>query len=212
MSEPATREPATQDGAATPRRRNWFLTLLPLVIFLALAGIFLRQLAAGGGSNDIPSALIGKPVPQFELAPLDGLKDAAGEQVAGLSSDGFRNAGGKFTVVNVWASWCGPCRFEHPLLMQLAERQDIALVGINYKDETANALRFLGQLGNPFSAVGIDPKGRTAIDWGVYGVPETFVVSPDGKIAYKHVGPLTEENFETKFLPELEGLLKGAGG
>jgi cytochrome c biogenesis protein CcmG/thiol:disulfide interchange protein DsbE len=95
--------------------------------------------------------------------------------------------------------------------MELAKRDDIRLVGINYKDQTANALRFLGQLGNPFSAIGVDPKGKAAIDWGVYGVPETFVVGADGRIAYKHVGPLTEENLASKFLPELEKIVTAKG-
>ena len=100
---------------------------------------------------------------------------------------------GQVTVVNVWASWCAPCREEHPVLMQLARMQGVRLVGINYKDQAENARRFLGALGNPFSAVGADTAGRAAIDWGVYGVPESFIVDANGAIAYKHVGPLTEQ-------------------
>ena len=100
---------------------------------------------------------------------------------------------GRITVVNVWASWCGPCRQEHPLLVELAEDPSIRLVGINQRDDPDNARRFLGALGNPFAAVGTDPKGRASIDWGVYGVPETFIVGPDGTIRHKHIGPLTPE-------------------
>ncbi len=194
---------------ARPPRRRWLIAALPLVVFLALAAIFLRQLELGGASSTIPSALIGKPAPEFTLTPLEGLNGDDGAQLAGLSTDMLK---GQVTVVNVWASWCGPCRVEHPLLMELAKREDIRVVGINYKDKTENALRFLGALGNPFSAVGVDPAGRAAIDWGVYGVPETFVVGADGRIAHKHVGPLTPENIDTKFLPELDRIVAASNG
>ena len=203
----------TPQNEGGPARRRWLIALLPLVVFLALAAIFLRQLELGGASSTIPSALIGKPVPQFELAPLEGLSGPDGSQIAGLSTETLK---GRVTIVNVWASWCGPCRVEHPLLMGLARdfsaRADVRLVGINYKDKTENALRFLGALGNPFAAIGVDPAGRAAIDWGVYGVPETFVVDAEGRIAYKHVGPLTQDNFASKFLPELEKIVAGQGG
>ncbi|MEZ5789991.1 MAG: DsbE family thiol:disulfide interchange protein [Nitratireductor sp.] len=195
-------EPGNRDGA-NPRRRIW-LAALPLLIFLGLAGVFLKQLESGGSGHDIPSALIGKPVPEFSLASLDGLLDESGKAVPGIDTASFK---GKVTVVNVWASWCAPCRLEHPLIMALRENKDVRIVGINYKDQTANALRFLGQLGNPFDAVGVDPRGSAAIDWGVYGVPETFIVDRNGLIAYKHVGPLTPENLGSKFLPELKKVL-----
>jgi cytochrome c biogenesis protein CcmG/thiol:disulfide interchange protein DsbE len=102
-------------------------------------------------------------------------------------------------VVNIWASWCAPCRDEHPLLGEVAAMPGVRLVGINYKDQPENARRFLGQLGNPFAAVGADVNGRAAIDWGVYGVPESFVIAPDGSIAYKQIGPLTEESLKGSF-------------
>lgn len=194
-------KPAGEAGGSPRRTRRWIVAVLPLVLFLALAAIFMRQLLAGGDTSQIPSALIGKPVPQFSLAPLEGLSNPAGEPVPGLDGARFK---GRVTIVNVWASWCAPCRIEHPLLMELARRDDATLVGINYKDQGPNALRFLGQLGNPFAEVGVDPRGVTAIDWGVYGVPETFIVAADGTIAYKHVGPLSEESLARKFLPELE--------
>ena len=116
---------------------------------------------------------------------------------------------GKVALVNVWASWCVPCRQEHPILMELAKDDRFTLVGINYKDKPTNALRFLGELGNPFAAVGIDPKGKAAIDWGVYGVPETFLVGPDGTIVYKQVGPFTEEAVREDLMPPIEKLLAG---
>lgn len=177
---------------AAGRSRLRLLYLLPVLIFAGLALLFLVRLYAGDPSK-VPSALIGRPAPAFSLAPLPGLvRD--GKPVPGLTSEELK---GRVTVVNVWASWCAPCRQEHPILMDLARTASadpaFRVVGINYKDNPENARRFLGQLGNPFSAVGIDPSGRTAIDWGVYGVPETFVVGPDGTIRHKQIGPLTPD-------------------
>ena len=191
-------EPGNGDGA-NPRRRIW-LAALPLLIFLGLAGVFLKQLESGGSGHDIPSALIGKPVPEFSLASLDGLLDESGKAVPGIDTASFK---GKVTVVNVWASWCAPCRLEHPLIMALRENKDVRIVGINYKDQTANALRFLGQLGNPFDAVGVDPRGSAAIDWGVYGVPETFIVAGDGTVLYRYVGPIVGADAEAEFATAL---------
>jgi cytochrome c biogenesis protein CcmG/thiol:disulfide interchange protein DsbE len=179
----STEDPGTLEGAE-PRVR--LLYLLPLLVFVALAVLFLVRLFAGDPSR-IPSALVGRPAPDFALDPLPGLT-RNGTPTPGLASDSLK---GGVTVVNVWASWCAPCREEHPLLMQLGNDPALRLVGIDYKDNPENARRFLGALGQPFAAVGIDPNGRTAIDWGVYGVPETFVVGPDGIIRYKHIGPLT---------------------
>ena len=114
-------------------------------------------------------------------------------------------AQGKPTIVNIFASWCVPCLEEHPMLMALAEEPGMRIYGINYKDDPASARRFLGRYGNPYDRVGTDSSGRTAIDFGVYGVPETFVISGDGTIAYRHVGPLTEEAITTKILPLMRG-------
>jgi cytochrome c biogenesis protein CcmG/thiol:disulfide interchange protein DsbE len=111
------------------------------------------------------------------------------------------------TLVNVWASWCAPCREEHPLLLALSQDKRFSIAGLNYKDKAENARRFLGSLGNPYSAIGVDSAGRTAIDWGVYGVPETFLVGRDGKIAFKHVGPLTEQVVTGSLLPQIEKAL-----
>lgn len=193
----------TMETEAPSRPRIRLIVLLPLILFLALSALFLYRLATGGDASQVPSALIDKPVPTFELAPLAGLT-RDGAPVPGLTN---RDLVGRVTVVNVWASWCVPCRQEHPILDEVAKDTRIRLVGINYKDDPENARRFLGQLGNPFAAVGTDPRGRTAIDWGVYGVPETFVITADGKIAYKHIGPLSPQSFRQTLIPEIEKAL-----
>lgn len=187
-------EPAASDR---PKRRR-LIVLLPLLIFLALAGVFLTQLLSGGDTSEIPSALIGQSAPATNLPPLEG------SGLPGLDSTTFA---GKVTVLNVFASWCAPCRDEHRVLMGLAQDRRYTLSALNYKDKPENARRFLGDLGNPFTAIGVDETGRTAIDWGVYGVPETFVVGKDGHIAYKHVGPLTPDSVRTVLLPEIEKAL-----
>ena len=186
----------SQDASA-PRSRIW--GVLPLLVFAGLAALFAVGLTSGDPSK-LPSALIGKPAPEIDLEPLEGL-NANGQPVPGLATADFRN--GKVTVLNVWASWCGPCRDEHPQLMKLAERDDINLVGVNYKDQRENAVRFLNSLGNPFSRVGTDKNGRTAVDYGVYGVPETFVISPAGQITYKFTGPLTPQALQDELLPAI---------
>jgi len=179
--------------AETAAPRSRLLFLLPVLVFVVLAGLFFLQLSSGRNPSDLPSALINKPAPAFALAPLEGLI-ADGKPVPGLSNEDLK---GRVTVVNVFASWCAPCRQEHPLLVELAKDPSVRLVGINQKDNPDNARRFLGALGNPYAAVGVDPNGRASIDWGVYGVPETFIVGPDGMIRYKQIGPLTPENLET---------------
>jgi cytochrome c biogenesis protein CcmG/thiol:disulfide interchange protein DsbE len=136
------------------------------------------------------------------LPPLDGLAFADGQPAAGLARQAL--TAGKVSVVNFWASWCGPCVEEHPLLVRLSGDPDIKLYGVNYKDQAVNARRFLGRYGNPFTAVGVDANGRAAIDWGVYGMPETFVVDGRGVIAYKHVGPLTSKSLAAQLLPAIE--------
>ena len=179
-----------------PRR---LLVFLPVILFLALAALFLMQLVSGRDVATIPSALIGEPAPKTSLPPLEGMA------LPGIDSQDFA---GKVTLVNVWASWCVPCRDEHPFLAKLAEDKRITLAGINYKDAPENARRFLGRFGNPFAAVGVDDGGRAAIEWGVYGVPETFIVGRDGTIRYKHIGPIDEGGF-AKVRAELEKALAG---
>ena len=185
-----------------PQKRRRLIVLLPLIAFLALAALFLYRLGAGDPSN-LPSALIGRPAPDTPLPPVAGLVHD-GQPVPGIASADFKGA---VTLVNVWASWCVPCVVEAPLLMKLAEDKRLHLVGINYKDQPENARRFIGRYGNPYAAVGADGQGRASIDWGVYGVPETFVVGRDGRIAYKLVGPITEANLEAVLKPQLEKAL-----
>jgi len=172
---------------------------LPVGLFIVLAGLFYVSLYSGDPKT-IPSALIGKPVPQFELAGLKDLKQE-NEAVPGFKTADLKKNG--MTIVNIWASWCGPCRVEHPYLMQLKAQGKAKIFGINYKDIPENARRFLGVYGNPYHAVGVDNTGRTSVDWGVYGVPETFVVDGSGKIVFKHVGPLTQTIVKTKIEPLL---------
>lgn len=181
-------------------KNGWLIAALPLIVFMVLAAIFYKQLAAGGGSRDLPSALIGREAPATLLESLEGLTEK-GVPVPGFTPDLYE---GRISLVNVWASWCAPCRQEHPLLVELGKDERLRIIGLNYKDKNANALRFLGQLGNPYDAVGVDPKGRAAIEWGVYGVPETFVVNGDGVIVHKHVGPLTPEAIRDKIMPIIE--------
>jgi len=185
--------PAARSG------RSW-LPLLPLALFVALAALFLVQLMSGRDLTAVPSALIGQPAPATALPPLEG----AG--LPGLDSADFA---GTVTVLNIWASWCVPCRDEHPHLMRLAGDPRFRLVGLNYKDNPRNAGRFLAELGNPFAAVGVDANGRAAIDWGVYGVPETFVIGRDGRIAWKHVGPFDARSLGEQLIPQIEKALAG---
>jgi len=195
-------------GEAPKGSSRKFIALIPLLLFGALAIVFLFRLEHAGESRKIPSALIGKPVPTFTLPSVEGLV-RAGAPVPALSSADL--AGNGVTVVNVWASWCVPCRQEHPTLMEMAKDPRFRVVGINYKDKPENARRFLGDLGNPFAAVGADQNGRVGIDWGVYGVPETYVVDNAGTIRFKYVGPLTKEVLEQGLYPAVE-TANGAAG
>ena len=189
-------------GHSAPPKRRRLIVLLPLIAFLALAALFLYRLGTGDPSR-LPSALIGRPAPDTPLPPLAGLvRD--GMTIPGIATGDFKGA---VTLVNVWASWCVPCHEEAPLLMQLAEDKRLRLVGINYKDQPENARRFIGRYGNPFAAVGTDANGRASIDWGVYGVPENFLVGRDGRIAFKLVGPITAANLETVLKPQIEKAL-----
>jgi len=168
------------------------LAAIPLLIFGGLVGVFGYQLLSGRDTSELPSALIGRPVPTFDLPALPNLK-AAGKAVPGLATTDLK---GRVKLVNIFASWCAPCRAEHPVLMKLSEDTRFDVVGINYKDEPQNALRFLGALGNPFTNVGSDRKGRTAIEWGFYGIPETLLVDERGIIRHKVVGPISAEKYD----------------
>lgn len=168
--------------------------LIPAGLFLVVATFFLVAVFRGDPSN-VPSPLIGRYVPVFTLPALEGLDRP------GLSDKDFGK--GQPVVVNVWASWCVPCREEHAVLSELKGLTPSPIYGINYKDAPEAARRFLGELGNPFTRIGADAKGRTSIDWGVYGVPETYIVDGKGRIAYKHVGPLTPKIVDDEILPAL---------
>lgn len=193
---------STQANETAPQTRRW-LVMLPLIGFGVLAAFFLLRLY-GGDPSKIPSALIGRPVPQTTLPALEGLT-RDGAAVPGIAPSLFKD---KVTLVNVWASWCVPCHDEAPLLTELAKDKRLQIVGINYKDVAENARRFLGRYGNPFSAVGADANGRASIEWGVYGVPETFIVGRNGTITYKLVGPITPQNIDRLLKAEIEKALK----
>ena len=183
-----------------------FVVLVPLAVFLGLALLFLIRLGAGDPSK-LPSALIGRPVPDTPLPPVAGLvRD--GVPVPGITSADFKGA---VSLVNVWASWCVPCHDEAPLLLKLAADKRIRVIGINYKDTPENAVKFLARYGNPFAANGADGNGRAAIEWGVYGVPETFVIGRDAKIAYKLIGPITPENLDAVLKREIDKALAAGG-
>jgi len=196
--------PASEAAPKVAQRR--LLVLIPLVAFLGLAGLFVVRLNSGDPSR-IPSVLIGRPAPQTSLPPVAGLAHE-GTPVPGLDPTAFQGA---VSVLNVWASWCVPCHDEAPLLVRLAQDKRIRVVGINYKDQADNARRFLGRYGDPFAATGADENGRAAIEWGVYGVPETFVVGRDGRIAYKLIGPITPDNLEAELKPEIEKAIAAGG-
>ena len=187
---------------AAGKTRRGIIVLLPLIVFIGLAVLFFFGLREGDPAL-LPSALIGKPMPKTDLPPIEGLLHD-GKPVPGLTDETFK---GKVTLVNVWASWCIPCHDEVPFLAALAKDPRIQLVSINYKDAAADARRFLGRYGNPYAASGADRSGRESIDWGVYGVPETYVVTRDGVIAYKLVGPITADNLARAIEPQIKKAL-----
>jgi len=171
-----------------------FLYFLPLLVFLGISVYF--AIGLGKDPREIPSALIDKPVPQFELPPLV-------EDLPGLASADF---GGEVVMVNVFASWCIPCRIEHPLITRLADDGILPVYGINYKDEKADAIAWLDELGNSYARIGWDLSGRVGIEWGVYGVPESYIVGKQGRIRYKHVGPISREALNETILPIIREL------
>ena len=179
-------------------------TAAPLVIFGLLAVIFAFSLRSGDPSR-LPSALIGKTAPSTTFKALEGLL-AGAKPVPGFS--GGELANGKVSIVNFWASWCRPCVEEHPQLVALSKQPGVALYGVNYKDDAVSARRFLGLHGNPYAAVGTDPNGRGAIEWGVYGMPETFVINTRGEIAFKHVGPISQQSLVEQLVPAIEAARK----
>ncbi|MCS3739557.1 MULTISPECIES: DsbE family thiol:disulfide interchange protein [unclassified Rhizobium] len=190
--------PTPETNPAKRRFGRYAVALIPLAVFAVIAGTAAKMLydqdVHGKDISEIPSALIGTKAPALNLPPLEG---------ANLPALTDRAIKGKLTLVNVFASWCIPCREEHPILRELAKDSRLNVVAINYKDKNDNALRFLGELGNPFAAIGIDPKGQAAIDWGVYGIPESYLVAPDGTILYKRVGPFDDISLKEGLLPAM---------
>ena len=178
---------------------SW-LRLLPVALFAALAIAFAIALYSGDPSK-LPSTLVGKAVPTTAFPPVDGLASNGQPEVGFTSADLAR---GRPSIVNFWASWCAPCVEEYPMLGRLKSLTGVDIYGVNYKDRPEAARRFIGRFGNPFTAIGTDADGRKAIDWGVYGMPETFIVDGRGVALYKHIGALTEDVVMTKFLPLIE--------
>ena len=174
------------------------LYLLPALVFAVVAAYFVWGLVSGRDPRAVPSALIDKPVPQFELPLLEGT------DLPGLSTADLKT--GEVTLVNIFAAWCLPCRAEHPLLMELAEDPSIRLVGIDYRDDPEAGLKWLQELGNPYRRIGVDARGRAAIEWGSSGVPETFVIDRTGRVRYQHIGPIHQSQLDQTILPLLEEL------
>ena len=191
---------SSAEQAPRRRSRGRALVLLPAALFAALAAAFYWGLM--NSDDRLPSALIGRAVPEFDLPPIEGRDD-------GLSSADLQ---GEVSIVNVWASWCVPCRVEMPLLVELAAQGTVPIHGINYKDAPDAALAFLNETGDPYSRIGADRSGRASIDWGVYGVPETFIVDGDGTVVYKQIGPITEAALRETILPLVERLQAEGGG
>lgn len=191
-----------------PKSKSQLWTaILPLFVFLGIAGASYSLLSTDGRNvSALPSALLDKPAPNLGVPPLEGL-NKNNQQVTGMTQDLFK---GKVSIVNIFASWCVPCRQEHPQIVKLAEDDRLQMVGINHKDGTKNALKFLAELGNPYDIVGVDRSGRASIEWGVYGIPETFIVNHKGTIIFKHVGPLSKKDLTQNLMPIVEDAIKNA--
>jgi cytochrome c biogenesis protein CcmG, thiol:disulfide interchange protein DsbE len=184
-------------------KSNTLIFLIPLISVGMLSIVFLFRLFSGD-TTKLPSVLIAKPVPEFNLSGIPNLNQN-GVIVPGFSSNDLKS--GKVSIVNMFASWCPECRQEHDILLKLGKDERINLFGFDYKDEPEKARKFLESFGNPYKAVGVDRKGAAAIDWGLYGVPETFIISGDGRILYKKVGPMSEETLKSEIMPEIEKAL-----
>ena len=196
----------TEQEEAKPKARIW-TSILPLFIFLGIAGASYSLLSTEGRDvSALPSALIDKPAPNLDVPELKGLM-VNGEQIPGMTQNMFKD---KISIVNVFASWCVPCRQEHPQIVELGKDDRLQIVGINQKDSNKNALGFLAELGNPYDVVGVDRSGRASIEWGVYGVPETFIVNHQGRIIYKHVGPINPRGLQEKLMPIIEDAINNA--
>lgn len=189
-------------GLGRTVRASRLVLVVPLVLFAGLATVFALRVNDGADRAAIPSALIGRLAPSATFPPLL-------DKAPGVDPASFR---GRVTLVNIFASWCGPCRIEHPKLIALSQTPGLTLAGVDYKDRPEAGRAFLDELGNPFDAVGTDAEGRGAIDWGLTGVPESFIVGPDGTVRAKHVGPLTDEALAGPFGQTMDRLLDDAAG
>jgi len=177
------------------------LYILPVVALVLLSALFALLLSSPRDPSEIPSPLINRPAPPFILPTLSG-----------NGTIGTKDLQGRVSVLNVFASWCVPCRIEHPALMRLAREKKVRIIGLNYKDKPEAAKAFLAELGNPFTHVAVDRDGRTAIDFGVYGVPETFIIDAKGQIRLKHTGPIHPNDYADKIVPAIDRLLREGGG
>jgi len=171
--------------------------LIPIGLFAVLGGFFFVGLHLD--PSEVPSPLIGKPAPAFDLPELKDMEQRVSD--ADLK--------GRPTLLNVWATWCGGCRQEHEMLLQLSKQGGVPIYGLNYRDERTGALRWLDQLGDPYVAVGYDPSGTASLDWGVYGAPETFLMDPQGIVVYKHLGPMTSKAWREEFMPRIQQMQGG---
>ncbi len=180
--------------AGPPRATRRWLYALPVALFALL--VVALAIGLGRDPSVLPSALVGKPAPAFDLAEVPGYGP-------GFSNETLQ---GQVSLVNVFASWCVSCLIEHPLLVELHETGEVAVFGLNYKDSPEDAAVWLDEHGNPYDATGVDADGRVGIEWGVYGVPETFVVDADGRIVHKHIGPITRESWQNDILPIIQEL------
>jgi len=194
MSASNHQHPNAGSAAVRSPRLNRAWLMLPVIAFTAV--VVLLAIGLTRDPRTIPSPLIGKPVPVFDLPPVKG-------RPHGLSN---RDFGGDVVLLNVFASWCVSCREEHKVLLALNRQHALPIFGLNYKDKPDEAAAWLDQMGDPYARTGADADGRVGIDWGVYGVPETFVVDREGRIAYKHIGPLTPAVVESTLLPMVEKL------
>lgn len=195
----AAEAPVPEGRASPPAVSRRLMLTLPAAAFAGLAGMFVWGLSRD--PSDLPSPLIGKEAPEFTLPPVQGRR-------FGLSSGDLK---GQVSLVNFFASWCVPCRLEHPFFLDISRRGLVPLHGINYKDAPENAAHWLNTLGDPYARTGADLDGRVGIDWGVYGIPETFVISADGRIAYRHIGQLTQQALDETILPLVNRLRKDSG-
>ncbi len=189
----------TEEAPPKPRTIGW--VALPVALFATIAILFAVALKPGGDPSRLPSVFIGKPAPAYSFAAIPDI----GTITTGPNGfDQTAFAKGNVTVLNFFASWCAPCVDEHPQLVTIGKRPGVALVGVNVKDEPANARQFLNRYGNPYATLGADRNGRGSIEWGVYGTPETFILNGRGQITYKHVGPIGPADLESKIYPAIE--------